>query len=89
MVFFGLVERQQESQVLFEKAFGIHFNIQLKVDPNTHVDVHAEHSEAETEDEIDAIKKLNHLVSSVIQSVLQGTSLRSLALSCNFLKYNH
>jgi len=65
MVFFGLVERQKESQILFEKAFNIHFKMQLQVDDKTHVDVHAEHSEAETEQEIEAIKKLNHLVSQL------------------------
>ena len=57
MVFFGLLERQEESQFLFEKTFNLHFKEKLEV-----INITRASQSEETEDEIKRIKKLNNLV---------------------------
>ena len=60
MVFFGITERQEEMQVMFEIMFNLHFKKNFKLQEQTRV------SNLDIDDEtIEEIKRINHLVSDV------------------------
>jgi len=56
MAFFGLTERQSDTQFLFERTFGIHFRRRFVQFNNTHA-----HKADVTDDEVMAVRRLNRL----------------------------
>lgn len=56
MAFFGLTERQADSQFLFERTFGMRFGRRFVQFNNTHA-----HKADITDDEVSAVQRLNRL----------------------------
>ena len=57
MSYFGITEKQRETQLLFEATFNVFFNITFEHIPSNY-------TYTPTDEEAKSIKKVNHLVSN-------------------------